>query len=402
MSTAYYPLGMRPTPASGYNHKSSFPDEYRSWKGVGLSKTPTGVTSGSIRPLTNKDYGNVFQGAFGKARPIKHYRKGVIPHIQVTDLNSTESDAEGLELDRNLNRVVSSSTPGTLVKQMIDVPGGFSVKKNTLVQDNIKPCQGICVSANYYPNLPYLTENPTATTTSRTFCCNEEKKALKRCRPASTNLNKNYYTTHTQYMENRCQTYKQRVFNFLGPEERSEAVAKGKPGQPGMSSLYIANCYPNGEIDSTSEEALVKKVLKVYSDNNLPSPSDITTFKQLFDLVKLTAEPEKSKMIEIYDAIILNPYTGMPITGPSNPKSCKFVIYKPSNYQFANEGAVSSSTLNLAKNRNTIDTNLARLAKNEILFKNKTEPCNPVYYTKNGNSTSCQRKNLRDLQAPTP
>ena len=42
----------------------------------------------------------------------------------------------------------------------------------------------------------------------------DEKKALKRVRPASTNLKKNYYTTHKQYMQNRCQTYEQRVFNF--------------------------------------------------------------------------------------------------------------------------------------------------------------------------------------------
>ena len=88
MSTAKYPLGMKPTPASGYNHKSSASDQYITWKGEGLSKTPVGVTAGWIRPLTNKDYGNNFSAAFGKPRPIKHYRKGVMPTVDVSDLTN--------------------------------------------------------------------------------------------------------------------------------------------------------------------------------------------------------------------------------------------------------------------------------------------------------------------------
>ena len=144
MSTAYYPLGMRPTPASGYNHKSSAPDEYKSWKGTGLSQTPVGVTSGSVRPLTNKDYGNVFNGAFGKPRPIKHYRKGVMPRVPESDFSTANNNFEKKEINRNVNRIVTSSTQGSLVKQMIDTPGSFSVKKNTL-NSSTTPCNGICV-----------------------------------------------------------------------------------------------------------------------------------------------------------------------------------------------------------------------------------------------------------------
>ena len=391
MSTAKYPLGMKPTPASGYNQKSSASDQYITWKGEGLSKTPVGVTAGWIRPLTNKDYGNNFQGAFGKPRPIKHYRKGVIPTVQVSDLTNVTSKFEETEIDRNFNRVVTSTTPGSLVKQMIDVPGGFSVKENTLHPVSDACNTGTCTSANYYPNLPYLTENPETKTQSTTFCCNEEKKARKRVRPASTNLPKNYYTTHTQYMENRCQTYKQRVFNFLGPEAKSEASAAGPAGAPGQTSLYVANCYPNGEIETTSEEAIVKRVLKLFSNAGLPSPSQIVTFKELIELITIVSPPSvKQQMIEIYDKVVLNPYTGLPPTGPTNPMSCKFVVYKPSNYQFAEEGAVSSSTLNLAKNVNTIDTNRAKLNKNELRFKNKEPACETRLFHKNGDRTTCK------------
>ena len=156
-----------------------------------------------------------------------------------------------------------------------------------------------------------------------------------------------------------------------------------------MSSLYVANCYPNGEIDTTSQSAIVDNILMLFNENGLPSPTDITTFAELIQLIQGTSEPDKQKMVEIYDSIVTNPYSGMPITGPSNPRSCKVVVYKPNNYQFATEGAVSSSTLNLARNVNTIDTNLARLSRNKLVFKNKTPKCNPIYFFKNGDHTSC-------------
>ena len=169
MSSAFYPLGMRPSPASGYNHSSSFPQQYITWKATGLSQTPVGITAGTIRPLTNKDYGNNFPAPFGKARPIKHARKGAIPRIAIEDAIDQQ---EYIQMDRNLNREVKSSTPGTLVKQMIDNPGSYSVKQNTLLNAPTN-CQGICVSANLYPNIPYLTENPEPISTSPRFCCNE-------------------------------------------------------------------------------------------------------------------------------------------------------------------------------------------------------------------------------------
>ena len=389
MSSAFYPLGMRPTPASGYNHASSLPCQYISWKGTGLSKTPVGVTAGTIRPLTNKDYGNIYPAAFGKPRPIKHARKGVIPRVPVSSVANVTSEAEFVEIDRNLNRDVKSSTLGSLVKQMIDNPGSFSVKENT-VNTTPDTCKGVCVSAELYPNLPYLTDNPEPFSGTPTFCCNEERKARRRCLPASTNLNKNYYTTHTQYMENRCQTYDQRAFNFQGPEPKAEAASAAKPGAPGSSSLYIANCYPNGEIQSTGEAAIVSGILTLFKNQGLiDSVPDITTFKELVELIGNASDPTKTDMARIYASVVLNPYSGMPITGPSNPMSCKYVVYKPNNYQFAKEGAVSSSTLNLKRNVNTIDTNLARLSRNTIIYKNKTTPCRPQYYIKNGNNKTC-------------
>jgi hypothetical protein len=383
MSSAFYPLGMRPSPASGYNHGSSFPQQYITWKGTGLSQTPVGITAGTIRPLTNKDYGNNFPAPFGKARPIKHARKGAIPRVAI---NNAFDSQEYIQMDRNLNREVKSSSQGTLVKQMIDNPGGYSVKQNTLLNAPSN-CQGICVSANLYPNIPYLTENPEPISTSPGFCCNPEKKARRRVLPASTNLKQNYYTTHIQYMENRCKTYEQRAFNFVRPAiPLSDPDAK--PGSPAAEyNTYVANCQPNGEIYAASEAALVAQILLIMQDEGVIASNDaakliyrqITTFKTLVTFIQNLPEPNKTSAIVIYDAFVLNPYTGVPITGPSDPLGCKLVVYKPNNFQFAQQGAVSSSTLNLKLNVTTIEKNLAHLPKN-IILKNKAPTCQAGNY----------------------
>ena len=383
MSSAFYPLGMRPTPSSGYNHSSSFPQQYITWKGTGLSQTPVGITAGTIRPLTNKDYGNNFPAPFGKARPIKHARKGAIPRVAIDNVIDSH---EYIQLDRNINREVRSSSQGTLVKQMIDNPGGYSVKQNTLLNAPTN-CQGICVSANLYPNIPYLTENPEPVSTSPGFCCNPEKKARRRVLPASTKLKQNYYTTHIQYMENRCKTYEQRAFNFVRPAiPLSDADAK--PGSPAAEyNTYVANCQPNGEIYAASEAALVAQILLILQNDGIIASSDaakliykqITTFKLLVNFIQNLPEPNKTSAIIVYDSFVLNPYTGVPITGPSNPQGCKLVVYKPNNYQFAQQGAVSSSTLNLKLNVTTIEKNLAHLPKSNIL-KNKAPVCQAGTY----------------------
>ena len=396
MSSAFYPLGMRPSPASGYNHGSSFPQQYITWKGTGLSQTPVGITAGTIRPLTNLDYGNNFPAPFGKARPIKHARKGAIPRVAI---NSATSYQDYIQLDRNINREVKSSTPGTLVKQMIDNPGSYSVKQNTLL--NLPSnCQGICVSANLYPNIPYLTENPEPVSTSPMFCCNEERKARRRVLPASTNLKQNYYTTHIQYMENRCKTYEQRAFNFVRPAVPL-SDPEAKPGSPAAEyNTYVANCQPNGEIYTASEAALVAEILLILQNEGIISSNDaaklvyrqITTFKALITFIDNLPEPNKESAIIIYDSFVLNPYTGVPITGPTDPLGCKLVVYKPNNYQFAQQGAVSSSTLNLKLNVTTIEKNLAHLPKN-IILKNKAPPCQPGNYIRTfQNPRMCHQK----------
>jgi len=485
MSSASKPLGMNSMPASGYNHKSAtYNKQYITWKGTGINSNPVGSASGHIRPLTNNDPGNVFQTGFGLPRPIKHFRKGrVIPPHHVTNINdlninSPYSDRE-LTIDEaalinyNMNRFVKSSK-GTslgggfggsgLLNDLQDKPGSFIVKQNPIsevdgvsqMNADCKTCEGIGIVANYYPNNNYLTQNPEPNTTnisSNAFCCNEEYKAKRRAIYASTNLKKNYYTTTKQYLQNRCKTYDQKAFNFLsyrtnttGPYNDNNpyyAVRNSGPtaGSPETqtasfleSNLYFANCQPGSQIYDATQSALIGQMLSIMVNNGILDASDVTAFvetkinsiEEFYNWLNTLPEPKNTEAIQIFNAFIRNPYWGMPLSGPSNPAGCQLTVYKPNNYQYAQQGAVSSSTRNLKLNVNTISTNAASInnynntgnlvSANQLyagvnpnlinLQKNKAPGCNnpwPLNFSQSGlfqNKKFCHYRKLPQYQVP--
>ena len=431
MSSAFYPLGMK-------TYNNYVPQGgYKTWKGTGILSNPVGVTASHIRPLTNLDPGNIFPTGFGLPRPIKHYRKGrVIPYPESIIVNNPENPAETIEtslIQYNLNRLVKSSKGQSLgggfggrglINQMMDTPGSYLVKQNQPFEINetnqldstCKTCEGVGIVDNYYPNNTYTTENPNTTTTTAPLCCNEEKKAKKRVLPASTLLKKNYYTTLQQYRQNRCQTYEQRIFNFqtgnINDTTINESIISNnvKPGSPlALLNLYFANCYPNGEILQTSEINLIDYFILILKNNNLLTAEEVTNFYtlnitklvDLFNYVNtLLPEVNREAALALLVDFINNPYYGVPIEGPTNPRGCKLVVYKPNNYQYAQQGAVSSSTRILKLNVDTIQTNAASFSKNDagipytssnllnyqnnnvpFILKNKTSKCgNPPIF----------------------
>jgi hypothetical protein len=340
-----------------------------------------------------------------------------------------------------MSRAVKSSTKGSLIRQMIDNPGAFSIKQNseteinniTELDKNCQICNGIGVVASYKPNKPYITENPNAITTTNTFCCNEERKAKRRVIYASTNLSKNYYTTLQQYRQNRCQTYDQRIFNFLrsadtiaaiktstDPYNDIEALQYGiknsdtflKPGgELSYLNTYVANCQPNSELLESSEIYLINAVFIIITNQNLLTPQEINEFNHMninnfkdfaVFLESISDATSREKAQKIFYDFIKNPYYGVPFSGPSNPKGCKLVVYKPSNPQFAYQGAVTSSTRTLKLNVNTIEKNIAGYNRDQkrgiylgigptallggvpeipFIYKNKAPICNPYLYT---------------------
>jgi len=381
MATAFYPQGMQ-----SYNNNSPYGPlgeaPYRSWKGAGSYSNPVAITAGNQRPLTNRDPTNNAPYKHGLPRPLKwQYRKATQTRTPFTTDLATNFNSD----------VVKSSVGSSLVKQLIDIPGGFKVLTNpsTEINETVQAqkdctnCTGISLVSSIYPNRD-ITDHPVPVTTTPPLCCNDQRKALKHVRSyGNTILKKNYYQTTKQYLQNRCQTYEQRAFNFYaGPISLdtqnainngtldSQALLNAKPGSPlGLLNLYVAQCYPS-------------------TCNSIPALSgqpDIDTLSCL----NPTVNPD-----------ILQPYP----TPPIQSKTCKLVVYKPSNFQFANEGGVSSSLRTFKLGVTTLEKNAANtriyqgasstntyinnggLPFTPFIYKNKTpllQPSLPFYWQGN-------------------
>ena len=393
MSSAFYPQGM-----NSYNNRLP-QGGYESWKGTGIHSNPVGVTAGNIRPFTNKDYLNAAPGPFGKPRPMKHYRRGISVYSKIPVLVvNPENPYEIIEMDYNSNREVKSSVQDRMIQQMIDNPGRYSIKENTIDSTGnpykCGDCKGVGIVSDWQP-INDLTEKPEPNVTNPVLCCNQEKKAKQRVIYASTNLKKNYYTTTNEYLYNRCQTYDQRVFNFqTGVETGNGNVPYNTPAKPGSAlattNLYVANCNPNGLIDQAGVTATVTRLAEVLYQRGIISEPDynnfktlaITTLEEFRAYIQSLPTEQKVQAIALIDEIVSNPYSGAILSGPSNPKGCKRVYYKPNNPQFAQQGGVSSSTRTLKLNVTTIEKN-AYLNKRQNTLKQKAPVCDPATYIGN-------------------
>jgi hypothetical protein len=397
MSSAFYPLGM-----NSWNNRTN-QNGYKSWKGKGIYSNPIAITSSNIRPLTNKDIGNVFPTGFGLPRPIKHFRKGTVIPILLEQTNNPQI----LQIQYNINRNVKSSNGnGNLVSQTIDKPGSFIVKDNSLLNNNdtnkidndCTNCQGVGIISNWYP-INNLTEKPQPNVTNNLLCCNEQKKAIKRVLPASTLVKKNYFQTNYMYLYNRCQTFKQRQFNFVSgtidenilniikqyPFVSLKILEYAKPGSPlSLTYLYVAQCNPNYTIDNAVEIQFITFILKSLLQQNIIDENQYTIFKNYHSIQKLISvfknilQPEQfNTILQYLYEVASYPYNNHILSNitNTNAKGCKTVYYKPNNPQFATQGGVSSSTRLLKLNVDTITTNASSLNLN--FKKQKTNSCDP-------------------------
>jgi hypothetical protein len=471
MSTAFYPTNMRQQSASGYSNKSTLENiPYVPWKGSGIFSNPVGVTATHIRPLTNNDTGNIFPTGFGLPRPLKQYRKGtVIPinfdSIPTPSTRNTAEDIQKMLIAYNVNRAVKTSIGSSLgggnggtglISQMIDMPGSFIVKDNkqtkssiigldnTIAPDNniinidaeYKSCNGVGIVSNWMP-INNLTENPEPNVTNNLLCCNQQRKALQRVLPTNTNIKKNYYQTNYMYLYNRCQTFKQRQFNFIsGPINKNienlfiaypfvtaKILEYSKPGDPlSIINLYVAQCNPNFTVETTVEIGFVNSlsqslldtgfITKVEFDSLIgASPLSVEIF--ISSLQNILTNEQYKIVIDYLYQLAANPYNGSVVSGPSNPKGCSQVYYKPNNPQFAKQGGVSSSTRTL---KLTVDT-INKIAYNQrklktgnppntataiqhgfnpntpYIYKDKVAPCQPQTYIGNPFFFQGQRQN---------
>lgn len=450
MSTAVFPLGMKThMPASGYNHKSTLYNlMYVPWKGTGRNSFPVGTAPGHIRPLTNKDPGNVFQTGFGLPRPMKHYRKGrVVPPEPITGVPNLESTspfnrgvpisiAENGLINYNINRFVKSSKPtplggarssSGLLNDMMGMPGGYTVKLNpndeidgvTQQNKNCKSCEGIGIVASYKPNLYYLEDNPEQNTTNRLLCCNEEYKAKRRVIYANTFLKKNYYTTTKQYLQNRCKSVEQKAFNFLVNKQIPNTEYQDnpyysfyndpslKPGSPlSLTNTYVGQCQLNAQLYVGTVNAMITQLLYVMEARNIFTKAEVNAFYNLninsvqgfWDWLNGQPEAQRVPALTITSDYLKNPYNPMPVAGPSYQTGCQLIVYNPNNYQYAQQGAVTASTRILKLMVDTISTNAASIQGNNNTGPNLVT-ANQLYRGDNYNDMDLQ-KNKEKNKAP--
>lgn len=391
MSSSFFPLGM-----GRWNNRLNNRG-YKTWKGEGVNSNKTGFTYSNIRPLTNNDIGNDFQGTFGRPRPIKHYRKGRTYNITI-DNSLTTSDKLYISAERNTNRQVKSSYSSMpLITQLIDNPNSYtissSVNSNNELVINTNNIDGLLVVSNYYPNNTYLTENPQITLNNKIFCCNAEKKAKKRVLSANTNLKQNYYTTLHNYRKNRCQTFEQKSFNFVNASGNSNVNA-GSPLL--LSNTYTSNCQSNINTYLSTESDIIERILVLLRNESIDIYSDIiqynvNTIRKLYEYIVSIEDIDNALIAKkIYNEVITNTHNGTEICGPSN--YCNSVVYKPNNYQFAKQGAVNSSLRTLQQNVVTINKEVYQQNNSYInLYKKKEPTCNNSNYKHFQNPTICNK-----------
>jgi hypothetical protein len=296
----------------------------------------------------------------------------------------------------NNPQIVKSSVLNNMVSQMLWLPGAYSIVPNKVNSvngtlkaiENCKTCIGTTVVSSYRP-VDNLTEKPQVIVTNPKFCCNEEYKAKKRVLPASTITKPNYYTTNYQYLQNRCQTFQQKQFNFVkgvkltpeivksilrtiinNPLSIDNLVSNAKPGSPlSYFNEYVGQCYCNGAI---LEETLISVISEIIlgmnkkglindSEYNLLISLQLKTIQSFIQFIYSTFDENRANLLcmYIYDTINNNKTLSELIEGPTNSLTCGRVYYKPNNSNFAVQGAVSSSTQILQKNYQTINKNNA-------------------------------------------
>lgn len=425
MSSAFYPQGM-----NSWNNRTP-QGGYKSWKGSGIFSNPTGLASTHIRPLTNKDPGNFFPTGFGLPRPIKHHRKGRFAHFTPEMM---EQATQNPDLDRNVNRIVKSSKGSSLgggsggtgmISEMIGTPGSFIVKDNdpqSQPSDDCKTCKGVDIVSNWYP-ITNLTEKPQRDTTNPLLCCSQQRKARQRVLPASTLVKKNYFQTTHMYLYNRCQTFQQRQFNFVYgiadqqilqllsqyPNISPKVLAYIKPGDSlSFVNTYVAQCNPNVVIDTAVLSQFLSLVAQALLETQIITKNEYDVLISVnigniraFILALEQLPPEQAAIALGYLYRIASiPYNGQFIIGPSNPKGCSQVFYKPNNPQYAQQGGVTSSTRILKLNYDTIQTNsafdrkfrgansaaemsLMNYPEVPFAFKYKVQPCSKSTYSGN-------------------
>lgn len=215
-------------------------------------------------------------------------------------------------------------------------------------------------------------------------------------------------------MQNRCQTYNQRIFNYENggvddevvqllkthPFISEKIIEHAKPGTPlSIIRQYVAHCIPNFAIHEGAEITLVHMLFEQLIQEERITTQQYTELKMLkIETVHRFLEQVKNYMTPEDYSILVEYLNRLALTGLNaflselpHGKTCGQVYYKPNNPQFAQQGAVSSSTRLLKLNVDTISTaaakhkrlnqsNVHESSNTSFIYKDKTPSCSRATY----------------------
>ena len=409
----YYPRGMR-------SYKNI------AWKG---DQTPIGFTSGTVRPLTNNDPTNDAYPGFGMPRPIKHYRKGY--SLAATDSKEINRLNRSSSTGNLVSKLIDQ--PGGYNRTELQNVGIKTVMSyypnDAYLTENPEPrsqTPAWCCNAekkarrrvtyastnlkkNYFATLHQYRENRCLTYDQRAFNFAEGNTTIgKPGGPESTNST--YYANcqpntnigdPAEFFDNllskRIITQEQYDrFKTVSLYDQLDEMVKLLPAGD-MEQLQTSWQNFLIEIDTNHDGKITyDELLQVLSEGYTIEESNA-----VFDLVDIN----KNRLYDFNEVLYLvigdqynffgfKPYPRTNITfddiykylntlpsdirinalnalnALNSVKRCIAVVYKPSNYQFAKQGAVDSSTRLLKLNVETITK-----STNKNVYPKKLQNC---------------------------
>ena len=234
------------------------------WKPPPPYEFPTGNVPCIITPKTNKDYTNNQPAPFGKPRPLKQHRLGRV--VEDTNAYKTTNSYYQLILQKIMD------APAASVVESNRQHTGQNIQNN----NNLSETRADCYN---YSNIPYVvdykpivneTMTPNATTTTKLFCCNEERKAIRRVVGANTNVKENYYLTTKEYLQKRCLTYPQNSYDFYYKNNKTYVYQCRGNGNTNCKQVYY---NPNNQVfpveGSVKNSTYINKLKSVTISSNV-------------------------------------------------------------------------------------------------------------------------------------
>ena len=225
----------------------TYKQPYITWKGPSASSA---VPAWS-RPLINNNTNtNTNTGTSFAARPIKHWRKQLMP---AANSGISRSSAIGMPMDRPGGSVYLGATVDCS-NCPVNMTELISTTKNTIF-DTTKNAAGKCVA------------------------CNPETTIIK---SAVTLLKKNYFSDTKGYLQSRCQTYDQKLSTTPIPGNSYINPTTKQPIPPSDSSTgsqvyYTENCSKKCTTNNSRVTTIYKPNNQQYSQQGAVSSSSRLT-----------------------------------------------------------------------------------------------------------------------------